>query len=107
MEKLTDTVDHQILLSKLANFKIRGIPLNCLKGHLTKRYQFVKISNKQSEALFIEYGVHQRSVSGPSLFLIYLNDLHTMLPNTLTRTTLQMIQICSTEANLSKIITIR
>ena len=74
LQKTFDTVNPQILISKLEHYGIRGILSNWFKNYLTMRRQFVEISNTQLETLFNKYGVAQGSV--PSLFLIYINDLH-------------------------------
>ena len=44
LQKAFDTVDHNILLAKLANFGIRGIVYNCFKDYLNDRKQYVCIS---------------------------------------------------------------
>ena len=45
LQKAFDTVDHQILISKLEHYGACGIPLNLFKSYLTKRCQFVEINN--------------------------------------------------------------
>ena len=57
-------MDHQILISKLEHYGIRGIPLNWFKSNLTKHCQFVEINNAQLETLFNKYDVPQGSVLG-------------------------------------------
>ena len=76
LQKAFDTLDHQILISKLEHYGIRGIPLNWFKSYLTKRREFVETNNAKSETLFNEYGVPQDLVLEPLLFLIYINGLH-------------------------------
>jgi hypothetical protein len=64
--KAFDTVNHEILLSKLYRYGIQGIPLLCFRDYLTNRYQYVKFDNVESE---------QRSTLGPLLFILYINDM--------------------------------
>lgn len=54
---------------------IRGIPLELFKDYLTDRKQRVKINNIYSDAIAVDYGIPQGSIVGPTLFLIYVNDL--------------------------------
>ena len=71
-----DTVDHNILLSRLGNrFGVEGTALTWFSSYLSERSQFVSIDGKRSASRKLACGVPQRSVLGPLLYLLYTSPL--------------------------------
>ena len=85
LQKAFDTVDHNILLSKLEHYGIRGKTNQWFKSYLSNRKQHVSINGFSSNETEMLYGVPQGSVLGPLLFLIYINDLHIAIKYCTTR----------------------
>ena len=81
LQKTFDTVNHDILLSKLNHCSIRGVAFDWFKSYLSDRTQYVTTNNGRSEIQTIKYGVSQGSILGPLLFLIYINDLSQSIKN--------------------------
>ena len=62
LAKTFDTVNHEILLSKLYRYGVRGIPLKLLEFYLTNRYQYVEAGGCcKSVTLPITVGASQGS----------------------------------------------
>lgn len=76
LSKAFDTLDHQILLSKLSYYGFYDSSLKLMNSYLTDRQQFVDFNGTQSDYCQIKTGVPQGSILGPLLFIIYMNDIY-------------------------------
>ena len=75
LSKAFDTLDHSILINKLAYYGIHGTALKWFTGYPKGRSQYVEIDGVSSNTLSLSTVVPKTSISGHLLFLIYINDI--------------------------------
>ena len=79
LQKAFDTVEHDIFLSKLQHYVIRGLVNEWFKSYLSNRKQYVSINSYDSSLADVKFRVPQGPVLGPLLFLVYIIDLNQAL----------------------------
>ena len=75
-----DTVDHNVLLSRLkTKFGVTGVALQWISSYLSEREQAVDVMGTSSEPSPLQWGVPQGSVIGPVLFIAYTSPVQDII----------------------------
>ena len=77
-----DTIDHQILLSRLETaFGLRSTALQWFRSYLLDKNKCVVVNNSASSSSPVMFGVPQGSMLGPVLFVLYTTPLSDIIAN--------------------------
>ena len=70
-----DSINHKILLFKLNKYGICDVEHKWFASYLANRRQATVYQGFQSKFRHVSTGIPQGSVLGPTIFLLYMNDL--------------------------------
>ena len=90
-----DKVSHVGVLHKLPAYGIDGTLHRWLTSYLSNRNLQAVVGSVNSQAFPVTAGVPQGSILGPTLFIVYVNDVPDVLPLTQSQPHMQTTPRCS------------
>ena len=76
VSKAFDSCNHEIMRKKLKRIGLSGSSLDLMTSYMRDRVQEIWIENECGGRFIINIGVGQGTVLGPTLFKIYIMDMH-------------------------------